>query len=389
MTHRVHLDYASSAPLRDSARRAMAAALEGESYDPRRLYDDAQSTRYAIEESREIIASCFGCDPFEVIFTSSASESLASFAFGVIPTTENRFAQLSGGPQFSVLGTPYDSEVIHSTWLRENIDIQILAGNSQATLNVESLTNMIDETTRAITIPYAHPDTGTLQDIQHIVNIVRTKNPECFIHIDARLAAGNVALNFADMNIDAMTIEPVTFGGPVGIGALVLSRKAHLSPLLTGGTQERARRSGLENAVAIIGFGAACEELTKSLDTELTNNIAIKRTVCTALEKAGAPSLDFDPDSHHSLNHLTSAYFPGIAASAVVSEFNRAGINIHAGSSCGSEEFEPSQQLAPVTNDDALSESIFRISWGYKTTDTDIDRFVEVLNSLPFSKSEN
>lgn len=387
MTYRVHLDYASTSPLRDSVRIAMKNALDSEIFDPRRLYDDAITTRYAIETSREHVATAFGCDPFEVIFTSSASESLATFAFGVIPTSENRFTLADDDQRFTVIGTPYDSEVIYETWIRENCNIRILRGNPAATIDIETLSETIDEHTLALTIPFAHPDTGTLQAIKEIVGIVRGKNPQCFIHVDARLAGGNTDINFSEMNIDAMTIDSATLGGPAGVSALLLSRASHIVPLVVGGTQERARRSGLENTLAIIGFGIACKELTETIDEEVKRNQAIKEIVCRALKDVGTKSLDDDPMSVHTLSNMTSAYFPGVAASAVVAELNRAGINIHAGSSCGSEEFEPSSQLAPVTMDDSVSESVFRISWGFKTTDEDISTFVDALTSLPFSLS--
>ncbi|HMS25530.1 MAG TPA: aminotransferase class V-fold PLP-dependent enzyme [Acidimicrobiia bacterium] len=387
MTHRVHLDFASTAPLRAYVREAMNLAINTSPFDPRRLYDDAMGTRYAIETSREHVANFFGCDPFEVIFTSSSTESLATFAFGVIPTHENRFVQASGSAQrFSVIGTPYDSEVIYETWLRENIDIQMLAGNSSATLEINNLSEMITDETLAITIPFAHPDTGTLQNIEEITAIVRNKNPHCIIHVDARTACGNAILNFAEMGIDAMTVDPVIFGGPSGVAALILSSQCHLSPLLVGATQERARRSGLENVIGIAGFGALCEHAEKTLDQEIKHNHEIKSAVCEALRAAKTQSLDSDPASQHTLSNMTSAYFPGVAASAVVAEFNRLGINIHAGSSCGSEEFEPSAQLAPVTGDDSISESVFRVSWGWSTTHEDIDQFVAALASLPFSQ---
>ena len=384
MTHRVHLDYASSAPLFDEVKNAMKLALDNDQFDPRRLYDDAIKSRYEIEDARIRVAEFFGCDPFEVIFTSSHSESLATFAFGAIDTTQNRFLTATGLDQHRVIATPYDSEVLLKTWLRENIDIQMLAGNNKATLDVSNLDSFIDESTKAITIPFAHPDTGTLQDFNSISTVVRQSNPDCLIHLDARLAAGNIDLNFSEMDIDAMSVDPSTFGGPSGVAALILSRRSHLSPLLIGATQERARRAGLENHIGIIGFATACDRAQKIMPELIMRNHSIKKKVCDSLMKANAKSLDLDPDASHSLAHMTSAYFPGIAASAVVAEFNRLGINIHAGSSCGSEEFEPSAQLAPVTGDDALSESVFRISWGHQTTDEDIAEFKKVLEALPF-----
>jgi len=183
-----------------------------------------------------------------------------------------------------------------------------------------------------------------------------------------------------------MSIDPVTFGGPSGIGALILSRKYHLSPLLTGSTQERARRAGQENYIGIAGFASACEVASQEIDSLATQNAKFKSVVREAIQKSGAMVLN--EDSNIDIDHVLSAYFPGIAASAVVAEFNRLGINIHAGSSCGSEEFEPSRQLGPVTNNDDLSEAVFRISWGWATTIEDVNAFVLALKDLSYSKQD-
>lgn len=380
MTHCVHLDYASTAPLRATTREAMSNVLNNENFDPRRLYNDAAQTRYEIEAQREKVAAFVGCDPFEVIFTSSSSESLAMFAYGVIPTLEQSFRDASASAErFNVITSPYDSDVLHETWHRENIDVQYLAGNDKGTLDLARLSEMITDSTRAISLPYAHPDTGTLQDITEVVKVVRSLSENCLIHVDARIAYGYAKISFANLGVDAITIDPVVFGGPAGVAAIILKYGRHLSPLLAGSTQERARRAGLENVIGVAGFGGACEEVTQHLPNELARYQDFSSQITNALVSSGARIIVEDSPR---LSNIVAAYFPGIAASAVVAEFNRMGINIHAGSSCGSEEFEPSRALAPITGDDAISESVFRISVGWATTSEDIALFIDSLGHL-------
>lgn len=374
MAHSVHLDYASTAPLRPNVRKALAKAIESDPFDPRRLYEDAINTRYAIEDAREKVAMLLGCDPFEVIFTSSHSESLAMFAFGCL-----------SGDNPEIVGTPYDSEVIHKTWSSQNARLELVEGNKAATLELDNLAKLVTPTTVGATIPYAHPDTGTLQDLNGFVKTIREINSDCLIHVDARIAVGNVEIDFAELGVDAMSVDPVTFGGPAGISALILSRKSHLHPLLAGATQERARRAGLENYIGIAGFGSACEQLQTELKDEISRYKNFKETVVEILDSVGAKRLECDLDLNNSVPNIACAYFEGVAASAVVAELNRKGINIHAGSSCGSEEFEPSKQLAPVTLSDSLSESVYRISWGWNTTTKDLEALQSAMEALPFA----
>ncbi|MFN8015271.1 MAG: aminotransferase class V-fold PLP-dependent enzyme [Acidimicrobiia bacterium] len=376
MAHRVHLDYASNAPMRASVKEAMIEALNNGIFDPRRLYDESIKSRYDIELSREKIADFFGCEPFEVIFTSSHSESLATFAYGVLNNSDK------GLVNSNVVMSPYDSDVIYKTWLREQTDLRILKGNMSATIEMSCLDDVVDENTLGFSIVYSHPDTGTLENIEEIKNVVKQKSEKTIFHVDARSACGNIDLNFSKLGIDAMSVDPFTFGGPSGVAALILSRKCHLYPFIVGATQERARRSGIENHIGIAGFGALCNEVKSSLQNEIENNLEIKTKISQVLKESGAQFLDFDPESDHSISNVVAAYFSGHAASAVVANFNRMGINIHAGSSCGSEEFEISKQLMPVTNDENISESVFRVSWGYATTQDDVDAFINALANI-------
>lgn len=375
MTHRVHLDYASSAPLRPFVREAMTISAGGEPYDPRRLYDDAITARYEIETSREKVAAFFGCDPSEVIFTSSSSESLAMFAHGVIDGSD---AQINVFPH--VVTTALDSEVIHTTWLNEKADVSFVTLDDDGIIDLEQLKTVITKDTKAISIAYAHPDTGTIQPLEQIVTLIRLCNAETLIHLDARFASGYAPLNFHALGIDAMTVECSTFGGPTGIDALILRRGLLLNPLLAGGTQERARRTGIENTVGIAGFGALCEVAQKTLGAEIESYKKIHTTVASILEEHGARFIT--PKNIDTLPHMISAILPGVAASAVVAEFNRHQINIHAGSSCGSEEFEPSPSLIAIGLDETEAESVFRISWGFNTSNDDIEQFDQALSRI-------
>ncbi len=378
MTHRVHLDYASSAPMREEVREAISQFIRSDSFDPRRLYDEAIISRYRIEENRQKVAELVGCLASEVIFTGSSSESLAMFAYGVIPREEQSFRDaISYSDRFNVVGTPYDSKVIKEIWLRENIDSRIISANQNAQLDLEQLNKIVDSSTLAITLPFAHPDTGTLQDINKAVEIIRSQNSDSLIHVDARIANGNYKFSFDELDIDALTIDPSVFGGPSGVAALILRTGRQLTPLLPGSTQERARRAGLENMIGIEGFGTACEVLQRNIEIEIEQSTKHRSNIVSALKKAGVKIIGEDTPC---LPNIVCGYFEGMAASVIVQQLNSHGINIHAGSACGSEEFEPSMELTSVVGNENISESAFRISWGYATTDQDIDLLLSTLS---------
>lgn len=356
MTHRTHLDYASSAPIRDNVREVMLAELSSQNdfFDPRRLYDDAIKIRYEIEESRAQVANFFGCLASEVIFTSSSTESLAMFANGIAKMDDKIFV------------SSFESEIV----LR-NLDFVKFSQ-----IEMVNLITKLPLDVYCVFISYAHPDTGEKVDVVEIVKTIRSINPNCLIHLDARNASGYAPLNFAELDVDAMTVSSETWGGPIGVSALILRQGLHIESLIRGATQERARRSGAENTLAIKGFGELC---TTNITDELMKISDIKTTIISILKDFELTIID---QGDRSLPNIVSALIPGIAASAIVAEFNRHQINIHAGSSCGSEEFEISGALLNIGLSEQEAECVFRISWGYATSNNDIEKFSKALSEI-------
>lgn len=321
-------------------------------YDPRRLYDDAIKIRYEIEESRFHVSQFFGCEASEVIFTSSSTESLATFAYGV--------SHLEG----SIYTSDFESKTIYQTL------------NSALT---EQTPNVTKDSVAAF-FSFAHIDTGNFFDIDAEIKYIRSIAPYCLTHLDARNASGYTNLNFKQLDVDAMTVASETWGGPVGVSALILRSGIHIEPLIKGATQERARRSGTENTLAIKGFGELCKT---DISDELIRFQNYKMKIIETLKSNKCEIID---ENVNSLSNVVSTKIDGVAASAVVGEFNRHGINIHAGSSCGSEEFEVSNAQLNLGLSEAEAESVFRISWGYATTPQDLEKFsaalVEIVDSF-------
>ncbi|MGE4567308.1 MAG: aminotransferase class V-fold PLP-dependent enzyme, partial [Acidimicrobiales bacterium] len=217
-------------------------------------------------------------------------------------------------------------------------------------------------------------EVATLQDLAPVVAACR--DHEVLLHVDAAQAGGHMALNFADLGADLVSVSAHKFGGPVGVGALLIRRGLRLAPLLLGGEQERARRAGLENTPAIAGFGAVCAALTPEvLASEET--LARQQTIrlATGLSALDGVTLYGHPD--HRLPHLVCLGVDGIEPQAVLLGLDRLGIAAHSGSACASEGLEPSPVLEAMGVDAHRS---LRLSVGWTTTDDDVE---DVLEAVP------
>jgi len=199
------------------------------------------------------------------------------------------------------------------------------------------------------------------------------------VHVDTCAYAGHLPVAFDDLGADLMSVSAHKWGGPPGVGALIVRRGLRVDPLLVGGEQERARRAGLENVPAIIGFGAAAGELTGPGVLEAEAAAARRRTgrlLEAATSVDGVHGLGH-PDAR--VPHIVCVTIDGVEAEPVLLGLDQNGIAAHSGSSCSSESLAPSPVLEAMGVD---AEHSLRLSVGWSTTDDDVDAFVTVFAAV-------
>lgn len=334
--------------------------------DPSRMHAEALTARYEIEQARQQVADCFGARSREVVFTSGATESIAAAVRG---------ASYRGTHQ--VLSAVEHSAVRLSVERLEaqNHKSTVVGVDSTGRVDPDEMAGAIGPDTAAIHCQWANHEVGTVQPVEETVAACRGQSPEVLIHIDAAAAAGRVPINFAETSADLMSISAHKFGGPPGIGALLVRRGLRLVPLLEGGDQERARRAGLENGAAIAGFGAACAALNAG-GLEQEANRAQSQTDRLRDRIRSMEGVEF---YGHPIERLVNMVCFGIAdvePQAVLIALDRAGVAAHSGSSCASESLEPSPVLEAMGVDAHHS---LRLSVGWSTADEDVDAAVRTL----------
>ena len=186
------------------------------------------------------------------------------------------------------------------------------------------------------------------------------------------MAAGHLPLDLDRLGADLVSVSAHKLGGPAGIGALVIRSGLRYEPFVVGGDQERARRAGMENVVAAIGFGAAAGALATPgrLEEEIS---AGRRWTEAMVEAAGAvDQVTVLGDPVDRVPHLFCLAVGGVEAEPVLLGLDQAGIAVHSGSSCSSESLEPSPVLEAMGAD---ADRSLRVSVGWSTTDADVEAF--------------
>jgi cysteine desulfurase len=361
MLGRVYLDHASTSPLRPEARAALVEQLD-RAGDPARIHAEGLAARVAVEEARHRVAELIGARPREVVFTGGATEASATACWGaaargghqVVPAVEHSAVRLAA---------------------ERHGEVTQVAVDPQGRVSAGDVSSAVRPDTALVHVQWGNHEVGTVQPVAEVVAACRERG--VLVHVDAAQAVGHVDVDFRALGADLMSISAHKFGGPTGVGALVVRQGLRLPPLLVGGDQERARRAGLENVAAIAGLGALCGALSGGAVT--ADGAEQRRLTQRILDGVadGALGLTVYGDPVDRVPHIVCFGVEGVEPQAVLLGLDRAGIAAHSGSACSSEALEPSPVLEAMGVDAHHS---LRLSVGWSTTDADIDR---VLAALP------
>jgi cysteine desulfurase len=367
---RHYLDHASTTPLRPGALDAMLPYLREHFADPGRVHSDGKITRGALEEAREHVAALVGARPREVVFTSSGTEAINAAVFGAVQRGLGRLDATHG----HVVTTAVEHSAVLESCERAPVDVTAVGVDHLGRFDAEAAVDVIRDDTVLVSVQLANHEVGTVQTaVPAIAAAARERG--VLVHVDACAAVGHLDLDFAELGADLCSITGHKLGAPKGAAALLVRRGLRVPPLIVGGAQERARRGGIEDVPAIVGFGAAAAELTEG--DRLTAEAATARAQTDRIVEAALAVDDVellgDPDVR--VPHLVCLGVGGVEAEPVLLALDQRGIAVHSGSSCSSEALEPSPVLAAM---DVDADRSLRPSVGWSTVDADIDAFVAV-----------
>jgi cysteine desulfurase len=360
---RVYLDHASTSPPRPAVVDALVGALG--LADPGRVHTEGRIARAVLEEARENVATFCGTRPRQVIFTSGATEAINAAVYGAVSAGRGDHLVCAG--------------VEHSAVQRASNRagrVTVAAAHFDGRVDIDSLLAAIGPNTALVHCQWANHEVGAIQPVAEVVAACRERG--ILVHVDAAAAGGHVPIAFDELGADLLSLSAHKMGGPKGAGALLVRRGLRLPPFLVGGEQERARRGGLEDVPAWVGFGAAALELGApgELAAEAIRAEAQAgrlRSAALAIEGVRAYGPD---DARDRLPHLVCLGIDGVEAEAVLIGLDQAGIAAHSGSSCSSETLEPSPVLAAMGVD---AEHSLRLSVGWPTTDAEVATAVAAL----------
>lgn len=360
------LDHAATTPLRPEAREALIENL-GLS-NPSGQYATARAAKKVLEESREEVAHLLGADPIEVVFTSGGTEADNLAISGL-------YFKASGS---EIVVPPIEHEAVLKSC--QHLEKEHWAKIVEAPVGADGRV-VLDEfpkldrhSTALATCMWANNETGALQPVAEIAEL--TKRARVPFHIDAVQAAGHLPIDFHASRATTMAISAHKFGGPRGIGALLVRREAKLAPHNNGGGQERGLRSGTQDVASAAGMAAGLRAAVEAMESETARIRDLTQQLTKAIAAVdGAIIHTTEP----ALPGHVYASFPGAEADSLIMLFDAAGIDCSTGSACNAGVNRPSHVLLAMGVSEPVARSSIRFTLGHTSTQADVDAVIAAL----------
>lgn len=356
-----YLDYNATAPVRSAARAAVIAALDAVG-NPSSVHASGRAARRLVEDAREEVARLVNVAASAVVFTGGGSEANA--------------LALRGSGAARVIA----SAIEHDSVLRNAPTSSLIPVNRDGVVDLAALERLLGEPSGGrtlVSVMLANNETGVIQPVAEAAALARRHGS--LVHCDAVQAAGKIAIDFAALGVDMLTLSAHKLGGPQGVGALVLREGVELAPLVGGGGQERGRRAGTENVAGIAGFGAAATAARADLDSGEPDRIARLRD---GLEAALPPQAVIHGAGRPRLPNTSCIGLPGLSGETQVMALDLAGVAVSSGSACSSGKVRPSHVLAAMGCAPDEAQSAIRVSLGWASTAADVERFLVAWRGL-------
>lgn len=347
MPERLYLDHAATTPVLPEAREAMLEGLRLWA-NPSSPHADGRAARAALEDARSRIGEALGWDG-HVIFTSGASEAIA---IGLGRAKAERMAT---------------SAVEHDSVLRVTKASERIGVDASGLVSPDALA-----AAPLIAIQHVNSETGVIQPLQAIAAALRDRGGMLFA--DCAQSAGKLALPDAAM----IALSAHKFGGPPGVGALLIRDLALIHP---SGGQEQGYRSGTENLPGILAMAAALE----AKSDWMARAAELRRFLDAAICEAGGAVVAKDAPRAPA---IASYRMPGVPSPAQLIQFDMAGISVSAGSACSSGTIKASHVLTAMGWDEKAAGEVIRVSFGPATSHADVERFLAAWTAI-FSKARH
>ncbi len=350
--------------------------------NPNSIHGFGNKIEKMMEDARELIAEKLDVMPYEIYFTSCASESINWAIRGICK------ANFRSGKHI-VSSAIEHSATINTLKELENdgYTVTLIKTDKSGEIDLKELQQAIREDTVLVSIMAANNETGTLEPVEKIADIIKSKNKNTYFHVDGVQAIGKIPFSIRKVNCDMASFSAHKFHGPKGVGISYKKEGIRIFPYLTGGSQERGMRGGTQNTAGIIGSALAMKKAYDNLE-DMKRIDTLRHFMAEKITQMGgiiATPLD------NSVPNTLAVIFEGVRADSIVSALSDEGIFVSTSSACSSKSSSSNRVMHQMGYTEKQAQGNIRISLSHLNNAKEVDYFLEklknVLNFLKFNHS--
>ena len=365
----IYFDNAATTAMSKAALDALMDISANQYGNPSAVYGFGRKAKKVLDEAREIIAASIGADPEEIFFTSCGTES-DNWVVNQIGTKFNRIIT-SAIEHHAVL---FPAENCHES----GIALDILPVDDNCLVSESALQTVLGDRPALVSVMMQNNETGAIQNIKQMADLVHSCNKESVFHTDAVQAVGHINIDVHEMGIDMLSASAHKFNGPKGVGFLYISKSCNIDPFVLGGGQEKGMRSGTENVAGIYAMAKAREDNINSMSGTHEHILRLESLLLSELRNENI-GFEINGDTEHRATGILNLAIKGMDGEGLLNMLDMHGICISIGSACNSKSQDRSHVLKAMGLSDDRIDSSVRISIGRYNTEDDVTELVKCI----------
>ncbi|SHE28096.1 cysteine desulfurase family protein [Alkalibacter saccharofermentans] len=370
----IYFDNSATTKVDDSAIEIMNR-YHRESYgNPSSLHSMGVEAEKAVENSREIIAGRLGVNKNEIFFTSGGSEGNNFLIRGAVEKGRKK------GNRIITTKIEHPSVLeLFKNYQAMGMDVVFLDVDRKGQIITDQLEEALTQETILVSIMMVNNEVGSIQDMKAVGRLIRKKSRYALYHSDCVQAFGKMDINPTDSNLDMITFSAHKMHGPKGVGGVYIKKGLSINPLIKGGGQEKALRSGTENVPGIAGFGNVAE--TFSVHEGLEHFNKLKKSFIKRALKDIPDTIVNSPAGENFIANIISISFKDVKSEILLHSLEKQGIFISTGSACSSKKNTASHVLKAMGVEKEYIDGTLRVSFSKHNTLEEVDICLSAIKS--------
>lgn len=372
----VYLDNSATTRCSERAKDLMVKVLMEDYGNPSSLHMKGVEAENYIKEAKKKIAKTLKVDEKEILFTSGGTESNNTALIGAA------LANKRAGNHIITTSIEHASVSAVAGYLEElGFRVTYLKVDADGIISLDELREAVCEDTILVSMMMVNNEIGAVEPIEEAIKVIKEKNPNTLVHVDAIQAYGKYRIFPKKLGIDMLSVSGHKIHAPKGTGFLFIKDKTKVKPLIYGGGQQKGMRSGTENVPGVAALGEASEEIYENFEEKIDHLYQIKQRFVEGVLKIEGVSVN-GKTGRDSAPQIVSVSIDGVRSEVMLHTLEDRKIYVSAGSACSSNKPSVSHTLTNIGLKNNLLDSTIRFSFSVHTTEEEIDYALEVMNEV-------